>query len=77
MLLGHGARQLGIGALIALPLLLGIGWASSLFMPISFALAVATAVAVSATITLIVLAATWVPTRHAIAIAPRDALWRE
>ena len=77
MLLSHGARQLGIGALIALPLLLGIGWASSLFMPISFALAVATAVAVSATITLIVLAATWVPTRRAITIAPRDALWRE
>jgi len=24
-----------------------------------------------------VLAATWLPTRRAIAIAPRDALWRE
>jgi hypothetical protein len=77
MLLGQGARQLGIGALIALPLLLGIGWASSLFLPISFALSVATALGVSATITMIVLAATWLPTRRAIAIAPRDALWRE
>ena len=77
MLLGQGARQLGIGALIALPLLLGIGWASSLLLPISFALSVATALGVSATITLIVLAATWPPTRRAIAIAPRDALWRE
>jgi ABC-type antimicrobial peptide transport system permease subunit len=77
MLLGHGARQLGVGALIALPLLLAIGWFSSLFLPISFALSVATALGVSATITLIVLAATWLPTRRAIAIAPRDAIWRE
>jgi putative ABC transport system permease protein len=77
MLLGQGARQLGVGALIALPLLLAIGWFSSLFLPISFALSVATAFGVSATITLIVLAATWLPTRRAIAIAPRDALWRE
>jgi hypothetical protein len=77
MLLGQGARQLGIGALMALPLLLAIGWASSLFLPLSFALSVAMAFGVSATITLIVLAATWLPTRRAIAIAPRDALWRE
>jgi predicted lysophospholipase L1 biosynthesis ABC-type transport system permease subunit len=77
MLLVQGARQLGIGALIALPLLLAIGWFSSLFLPISFALSVATALGVSATITMIVMAATWLPTRRAIAIAPRDAIWRE
>ena len=77
MLLAQGARQLGIGALIALPLLLAIGWASSLFLPISFALSAATAFGVSAMITLLVLAATWPPTRCAIAIAPRDAIWRE
>jgi hypothetical protein len=77
MLLGAGARQLGIGALIALPLLLAIGWGSSLFLPISFALSVATALAVSATIMMLVLAATWLPTRRAIAVAPRDAIWRE
>jgi predicted permease len=77
MLLGQGARQLGIGALIALPLLLAIGWFSSSFLPISFALSVATALGVSATITMLVMAATLPPTRRAIAIAPRDAIWRE
>jgi len=77
MLLSQGARQLGVGALIALPLLLAIGWGSSLFLPISFALSAATAFGVSVTITMIVLAATWPPTRRAIAIAPRDAIWRE
>jgi len=77
MLLGQGARQLGIGALIALPLLLAIGWVFSLALPISFSLSVATALAVSAAIALVVMAATWLPTRRAIAIPPRDALWRE
>ena len=77
MLLGQGARQLGIGALIALPLLLAIGWVFSLFLQVSFAVSIAAALAVSAAITLIVLAATWLPTRRAILIAPRDALWRE
>jgi hypothetical protein len=67
----------GIGALIALPLLLAIGWVFSLALPISFSLSVATALAVSAAIALLVMAATWLPTRRAIAIAPRDALWRE
>ena len=72
---GEALSQFAVA--IALPLLLGIGWASSLFLPISFALSVATALAVSAAITLIVMAATWLPTRRAIAIAPRDALWRD
>jgi predicted permease len=77
LLLGDGARQLGIGALIALPLLLMIGWGFSWLLEISFALTAATALGVSAAITLIVLGATWLPTRRAIAIAPRDAIWRE
>ena len=77
MLLGNGARQLGIGALIALPLLLAIGWGFSLLLEVSFALTAAAAFGVSAAITLIVLGATWLPTRRAIAIAPRDAIWRE
>jgi hypothetical protein len=77
MLLGQGARQLGIGALIALPLLLAIGWGFSLLLPVSFALSIGTALAVSALIALIVLGATWLPARRALAIEPRDALWRE
>jgi predicted permease len=77
MLLGQGARQLGVGALIALPLMLALGWAFTLALPIPFSLSVATALAVSAAIAGVVMAATWLPTRRAIAIAPRDAIWRE
>jgi len=77
MLLGHGGRQLGIGVVLAMPLLMAIGWVFSLVFPISFSLASATAFAVSAAIGLIVLTATWLPARRAIAIAPRDAIWRE
>jgi hypothetical protein len=77
MLLGHGGRQLGIGVVLAMPVLLAIGWVFSLVFPISFSLASAMALAVSAAIALIVLTATWLPARRAIAIAPRDAIWRE
>lgn len=77
MLVGQGARQLGVGAIIALPFTLAIGWGFSRYFPISLAVTVTTALAVSAAITIIVMAATWLPTRRAIAIEPRDALWRE
>jgi predicted permease len=77
MLVGQGARQLGVGAVIALPFTLAIGYGFSLYFPISFGVTLTTAIAVSLTITAIVMLATWVPTRRAIAIEPRDALWRE
>lgn len=77
LLLVQGGRQLGVGALIALPLTLLIGWGFSRFFPIALAVSVGTAIGVSAAITALVLAATWLPTRRAIAIPPRDALWRE
>lgn len=77
MLLGQGARQLGVGALVALPLMLAVGWGFSRFFPIALPLAVGAAVTVAAAIGAIVLAATWLPTRRAIAVHPRDALWRE
>jgi predicted permease len=77
MLLSQGGRQLGIGVLLALPLLLAIGWGFSLVFPISFVLSVGAALAVSAAIAAIVLGATWLPTRRAIAIEPREALWRD
>jgi hypothetical protein len=48
-----------------------------LLLEISFALTAATEFGVCAAITPIVLAATYLPTRRAIAIAPRDAIWRE
>lgn len=77
MLLLQGGRQLGVGAAVALPFTLLVGWGFSRFFPISLALSAGTAVLVSAAITAVVLAATWLPTRRAIAIEPRDALWRE
>ena len=76
-LLGQGGRQLGIGALIALPLTLLVGWGFSRYFPIAIGVSVAAALLVAAVITAIVLAATWIPSRRAIAIAPGAALWRE
>lgn len=77
LLLSHGVRQLGIGALIALPLALLVGWAFSLFFPISAGISALVAVLVSAAVLGVVLLATWVPTRRAVHIEVRDALWRE
>jgi predicted permease len=77
MLLGQGGRQLAVGALLALPLTLLVGWGFSRYFPIAFSLSAGTAALVSLSITAIVLAATWLPTRRAIAIEPSEALWRE
>jgi putative ABC transport system permease protein len=77
LLLGQGGRQLGVGALSALPLTLLVGWGFSRYFPITLAVSVGTALGVAAAITALVLAATWLPTRRAITIEPRDALWRE
>lgn len=77
MLLGQGSRQLGVGALIALPLTVIAGLGFSRFFPLSFGVSLAVALGVAATVASIVLAATWVPGRQAVAVEPRDALWRE
>ena len=77
LLLGQGGRQLGVGALVALPLTLLIAWGFSSFFPIALGLSMSTALLVSLAITIVVLLATWVPTRRAVAIPPREALWRE
>lgn len=77
MLLGQGSRQLGVGALIALPLTVLAGLGFSHFFPISFGVSLGIALGVAAVVTSIVLAATWVPGRQAVAVEPRDALWRE
>jgi predicted permease len=75
LLLGQGSRQLGVGAVIALPLLVVTGIGFSKFFPIATALAVATGVLVAATIVSVVLAATYLPTRRALRVSPRQALW--
>jgi predicted permease len=77
MLLGQGGRQLGVGALIALPPALLVGWGFSRYFPIAPGLSVGMALLVSTVITAIVLGATWLPARRAVAVEPRDALWRE
>jgi predicted permease len=77
LLMGQGGRQLGIGAVVALPAMLLVGAGFAHYVPIALALAAATGLAVTATIVAVVLAATYVPTRRALAVAPRDALWRE
>ncbi|MBK7833890.1 MAG: ABC transporter permease [Gemmatimonadetes bacterium] len=77
LLLGQGGRQLGIGAVVALPLMVLVGLAFARFFPIAPWLALSTGVGVSLAIVAVVLAATWIPTRRALAVAPRDALFRE
>ncbi len=77
LLLGQGARQLGVGALVALPLTLAVGLVFSHYFPISSGLSALVAVLVSAMVVGVVLLATWLPTRRAMRMEVRDALWRE
>jgi len=77
MLLAQGARQLGVGTLVAAPILAVIGAASTHFFPLGRAMTAAMGVLVSAAIVAVVLGATWLPTRKVLRVALRDALWRE
>jgi predicted permease len=77
MLLTQGARQLGIGTLIAAPVLVVIGVAASHLLPLGGTLTALSGVAVSAAIVGIVLAATWLPTRRVLRVPLRDAIWKE
>jgi len=77
MLLGQGGRQLGVGGLIALVPALLVGWGFSRYFPIAPGLSAGMALLVFVAITALVLGATWLPARRAVAVEPRDALWRE
>ena len=77
LLVGQGGRQLGSGVLIALPVVAGIGFAFAANFPIGVATTVLSGVAVSATIVVVAMLATYVPARRALALSPRDALWRD
>ncbi len=77
LLLGQGGRQLGVGTLIAAPILVAVGVGFMHFVPISGWLTAALGLAVSASIIAVVLGATWVPARHVLRVTPRDALWIE
>ena len=77
LLLRQGGRQLGVGTLIAAPILIAVGFGFMHFVPISGWLTAALGVTVSASIIGVVLGATWVPARHVLQVTPRDALWTE
>jgi predicted permease len=77
LLLGQGSRQLAIGAVVALPITIGAGVAFANVFPIARSTAVGIAVAVAVAISAVVLGASYLPTRRAVAMEPRDALWRE
>lgn len=77
MLLRQGGRQLGVGTLIAAPILVIVGMAFNRFFPIGGWLAAAAGVLVSGSIVGVVLATTWVPTRKVLRLTPRDALWSD
>ncbi len=74
LLLVQGGRQVGVGALIATPMLVAVGMGFRYFFPISGWLAIGAGVLVSAAIVGVVLVATWVPTRKVLRVTPRDAL---
>ena len=74
LLLGQGGRQLGVGVLIAAPLMLAVAVGFWMYLPIGLAFSFGSALLVSATIVGVVLAATYVPTRRALAVAPASAL---
>ncbi len=77
LLLGQGGRQLGVGTLMAAPLLAGVGMAFSYYFPISAWISLTAGLAVSLAIVALILAATWMPTRQVLRVTPRDALWRD
>ncbi len=74
LLLGEGGRQLGVGTLVAAPILLIMGLVSEHFVPISGWLTLSVGVVVSLSIVGLVLAATYVPARKTVAVSLRDAL---
>jgi putative ABC transport system permease protein len=77
MLLTQGARQLGVGTLIAAPVLLVIGVAAASLFPLGASVTAAAGVFVSIAIVAVVLAATWLPTRRVLRVPLRDAIWKE
>ena len=77
LLLRQGARQVGVGTVLAAPLLAMAGATATYFLPLGGVLTALAGVAVSVAILLVVLGATWLPTRRVVAVPLRDALWRD
>ncbi len=77
LLLGQGGRQLGVGVLLAFPVMVAVALGFWNFFPIALTFSISVALMVAASIVSVVLLATYIPTRRVLAVSPRDALWRE
>ena len=77
LLLGQGGRQLGVGVLLAFPVMVAVALGFWNFFPIALTFSISVAIMVAASIVSVVLLATYIPTRRVLAISPRDGLWRE
>lgn len=77
LLLRQGVRQLGVGVIFSAPLMVLVGLGFSRFFPVGLTSTLLSGILVSSAIVLVVLAATYVPTRKAVGMAIRDALWTE
>ncbi|MEZ4585193.1 MAG: ABC transporter permease [Gemmatimonadales bacterium] len=77
LLVWQGGRHLGLGAALALPFTAVAALGMSQALPLPRAVTLLTAVAVSISIAATVFVATWLPTRRAVRIEPRDALWKD
>ena len=77
LLVGQGSRQLGVGIVGAVPLLIGIGIGFSSFFPVGVVSTLLSALLVTGAIVVVVLLASYIPARRALALPLRDALWRD
>jgi ABC-type antimicrobial peptide transport system permease subunit len=77
LLLQQGGRQLGVGVVIAMPVMAAVGFGFAQYFPVGTLIPVLSALLVSAAIVGIVLMATWIPARRALGVSPRDAIWRD
>jgi len=77
LLLAQSGRQLGIGVVFALPLMIAtaIGFAS--FVDVGIVASAFAAIGVCAAIVGAVLGASWIPARRVLSVPPREALWSE
>lgn len=75
LLVGQGGRQLGLGTVLAAPILVLVGLGFRYYFSIEGWVAAVLGVAVSVAIIAIVLIAAWFPTRRVVRTSPRDALW--
>lgn len=77
LLLKQGGKQLGIGVVISMPLMLLVGIGFSKVFPVGIITTITSALLVGSAIVAVVLMATYVPTRRAVAVELRDALFRD